>query len=110
MNLDLPITSEMIGLIAVFVTVFTFAGLPIYCKLSKRSITFQELMVRALSASSLPTAIVIILCAIDVSLLAKLGGLFQVYIALAGLSLVYVSSVALFAPLDTKKQEPKAGS
>lgn len=57
-------------------------------------------MIRSLSASALPTALVILACAVDTSLLSKLGGLLQVYIALAGLSLAYISLIALFSPFS----------
>lgn len=108
MQINLPITSDGISVIAVVLTVVTFVLIPVICKARDKTIALHDLIVRALAASSLPTAIVIVLCAIDLSLLTKLGGLLQVYIALAGLSLAYVSSVALFSPLTSKK--PKGGS
>lgn len=100
MDLISSITSEQIGIASVLVTIIAFVIALVYFKSKNINITLQDLMVRSLSASSLPTALVILACAIDTSLLSKLGGLLQVYIALAGLSLAYISLVALFSPLS----------
>lgn len=99
MQLDLPITSEHIGIASVVLTIIAFVVTVAYCKVTSTSISLQELMVRSLAASALPTAVVILACAVDTSLLTRLGGILQVYIALAGLSLAYVSLVALFSPI-----------
>lgn len=109
MNINIPVTSEQIGISSVVLTVFTFITVFAYCKYNNISISLQDLIVRSLAASALPTSMVILFCAIDTSLLNKLGGLLQVYIALAGLSLSYVSLVALFTPFNSTSstQEPK---
>lgn len=94
------ITSEQIGIASVLITIIAFVVIFVYCKSKNISITLQDLMIRSLSASALPTALVILACAVDTSLLSKLGGLLQVYIALAGLSLAYISLIALFSPFS----------
>jgi len=102
MTINFPVTSEQIGITSVALTVVTFVLVSAYCKYKNISISLHELIVRSLAASALPTSLVILCCAIDTSLLTKLGGLLQVYIALAGLSLSYVSLVALFSPLSSQ--------
>jgi len=97
---NFSITSEHIGIASVLITIITFVFVLIYCKSKSIKITLHDLMIRSLSASALPTSLVILACAIDTSLLSKLGGLLQVYIALAGLSLAYISLVALFSPFS----------
>ncbi len=98
------IESEHVGLASVILAIIAFIAVYAYCKKNKIEITLQELIVRSLSASALPTAVIILICSIDLSLIMKLGGLLQVYIALAGLSLVYVSLSGLFGPFETKRR------
>jgi hypothetical protein len=92
------ITSENIAIASVSLTILTFIGLLLYGFMADIKISLNELIIRSLSASALPNAIVIIICAFDTTLLGKLAGLFQVYIALAGLSLIYVSINGIFTP------------
>ncbi len=99
------ITSEHISLASVLFTVITFAVAFAYCKLNSIKVNLQELMVRSLSASAIPTAFVILVCSVELSLIQKLGGLLQVYIALAGLSLAYVSFSALFSPFNNSSNQ-----
>lgn len=99
------IQSEHVGLASVLLAIIAFVAVYIYCKKNNIEVTLQELIVRSLSASAIPTAVIILICSIDLSLITKLGGLLQVYIALAGLSLVYVSLSGLFGPFSTKRRE-----
>ena len=105
MNWISKIESEHVSLASVLLAIIAFLAVYAYCKKNKIDITLQQLIVRSLSASAIPTAIIILICSIDMSLINKLGGLLQVYIALAGLSLVYVSLSGLFGPFSTKRRE-----
>ncbi len=99
------IKSEHVSVASVLLSIIAFISVYGYCKKNSIEVTLQELIIRALSASALPTAVIILICSIDLSLITKLGGLLQVYIALAGLSLVYVSLAGLFGPFETKKRK-----
>lgn len=93
------LTAEVIGLLSVLITVLTFFSVVIYCQVKSIKIDLDELIKRALSASAIPTAMVILLCSVDLSLLQKLAGFLQIYIALAGLSLAYISIKSLFSSI-----------
>ena len=96
------LTAEVISLLSVLITVLTFFSTLIYCRVKSIEIGLDELIKRALSASAIPTAVTILLCSIDLSLLQKLAGFLQIYIALAGLSLAYVSVMPLFSPIKRR--------
>lgn len=96
------LTTEVISFLSVLITVMTFFGFLLYSRIKAINIDLQELIKRALAASTIPTSLAILICSIDLSLLHKLAGLLQVYIALAGLCLAYVSTMALCAPIKNK--------
>ena len=102
MKINIPVTSDHIAIVSVLITVLTFILIFTYGKVNKIDISLQDLISRSLAGSTLPTAVVILLCAIDLNLLKKLGGILQVYIALAGLSLLYVALMTIFSSFNEK--------
>lgn len=96
------LNAEIISMLSATATVVTFFTVLIYSRVNSIKVDLHELIKRALSASALPTAIVILICTIDLSLLEKLAGVLRVYIALAGLCLAYVSAITLFSPMTSK--------
>tara|TARA_R110000744_G_scaffold131635_2_gene239751 strand:- start:279 stop:602 length:324 start_codon:yes stop_codon:yes gene_type:complete len=90
---------DVVSIASVGFVIATFLTMLCLCKFKKIPVTLQDLIASSLAASALPTALVIMFCAVDTSLLYKLGGLLQIYIAISGLVLAYVSVSAVIAPL-----------
>jgi hypothetical protein len=67
-------------------------------------VNLEELVVRALSISAIPTAVVLLVCAFKPDLLSQLSG-FNIHIAVAGLVLLYISVKALVTPPTSHKNE-----
>ena len=75
--------------------ILTFFVALIVKKLDGQSAHLDDLIRRALSASAIPTGIILIACAFDPSLLGSLTGL-NIYIAIAGMTLLFVAGKGIF--------------
>lgn len=89
MNFDF-ITKELVSFSTVGLAIIVFIVSLIVSKLKNQKITLYDLLVRSLAASTLPTGIVLILCAFELELIDRLEGL-NVHIAAAGLALIYIA-------------------
>jgi len=73
--------------------IFFFLGatiLAIYTRIKKQSIELARLLMGSLGTSTIPTGIVLMGCAFDISLIQKLKGV-EIGIAAAGVALVFVA-------------------
>lgn len=102
------ITSEQLGIASALFSIIAFFGAIAVCKYKGLKMSLTDLIARALAASMIPAVIVILICAVDTSLLVGLGSVLQVYIAIAGLSLGFVSIEAIFKPfpIESKFRRP----
>ena len=69
-----------------------------------KQVNLEELVVRSFSTSAIPTAVVLLVCAFKPALLSQLSG-FNIYIAVAGLVLLYRSVKTFVTPLTSNKNE-----
>ena len=81
--------SVALGIIAFFsiITYNSYKGYPI---------TLDDLLLRMLAASAMPTGFLLLVCAFDPLLISEFDGL-NIHIAAAGLALLYISYEALFS-------------
>jgi hypothetical protein len=86
---------ENIHSLTVIFGLLAFAGIYISNRIRGKTNHLDDLLMRMLSASAIPTGLLLLLCAFDTTLLQKIEGL-NIYIALAGLALIYVSLKAVF--------------
>lgn len=85
MDLQAYLTGASVALF-IFGFVLTF----IARKTKKQSINLEILLPKAIAASSIPTGLLLLVCAFNPGLLQNLAGL-NIYIAASGLALLYLS-------------------
>lgn len=79
-----------IGNASVVFTVIGFLISLVQVKMNRGEVKLENLMTGAFAASTIPTGLILIICAFDQSLIQKLEGL-NIYIAAAGLALLYLA-------------------
>jgi hypothetical protein len=83
----------------IIVAFFCLVAHQYYCN---NEINLEELIIRAFSAGAIPTALVLLICAFKPGLLPQLSG-FNIYIAVSGLVLLYISVKTFLTPLTLNK-------
>lgn len=87
---------DFVHIASAALAIITFLAALIVKKLGEQSAHLDDLIIRALSASMIPTGVLLIACAFDPSLLSSLTGL-NIYIAVAGLTLLFVACKGIFS-------------
>ena len=87
---------DYLNIASVASAILTFFIVLIVKRVEGQSIHLDDLITRALSASAIPTGLLLIACAFYPSLLARLTGL-NIYIAVAGLTLLFVACKRIFS-------------
>lgn len=86
----------LMGVIAFTYTVITRSR-------NGHKISLDELFVRALAGASIPNGLMFIMCAFDTSLIPKLSEI-NIYLALVGMALVYISFKEAFIEKQQKSR------
>ena len=103
--------ADNLSVINVFVAIFVFVYTYVQKSRQKSKITLDELFVRTLAGSAIPVGMLLMFCALDSTLIVKLNDL-NVYLALVGMGLIFVSAREAFTgmskkPPTEKKPEPE---
>ncbi len=87
--------STIINIISVGLGTIVFILVPILNWHFNRPTALDALLLQVLAAIAIPTGIALIICGLKPNLISELKGL-NVYIALAGMTLIYLSIKAVF--------------
>lgn len=90
------ITKEVVSGSSVILAILAFTITLLINRLKSWKNSLQKLLIISLAASSIPTGIILILCAFDLTLINRLEGL-NVHIAAAGLALLYIVFTNIFS-------------
>jgi hypothetical protein len=71
---------------------------------SSNQVNLEELVIRAISAGGIPPAVVLLVYAFKLDRHSQLNG-FNIYIAVAGLVLLYISVKKFVTPFTSNKKE-----